>query len=112
MIVRYGLNLGIDLSTASLDNWIHLFTDSGSYFRWFFNSTILTVLQVVLTLFISAFVAYGFAMYEFRFKTPLFITVLLLMSVPFEMMMRSTSDRVLPEGINFLITGSEVVRIP
>jgi ABC-type sugar transport system permease subunit len=67
MIVRYGLNLGIDLSTASLDNWIHLFTDSGSYFRWFFNSTILTVLQVVLTLFISAFVAYGFAMYEFRF---------------------------------------------
>lgn len=26
-------------------------------------------------------------MYEFRFKTPLFITVLLLMSVPFEMMM-------------------------
>ena len=44
MIVRYGLNLGIDLSTASLDNWIHLFTDSGSYFRWFFNSTILTVL--------------------------------------------------------------------
>jgi arabinosaccharide transport system permease protein len=87
MIVRYGLNLGIDLSTASLDNWIHLFTDSGSYFRWFFNSTILTVLQVILTLFISAFVAYGFAMYEFRFKTPLFITVLLLMSVPFEMMM-------------------------
>ena len=40
MIVRYGLNLGIDLSTASLDNWIHLFTDSGSYFRWFFNSII------------------------------------------------------------------------
>lgn len=87
MIVRYGLNLGIDLSTANFDNWVTLFTDSGDYFRWFFNSTMLTLVQVSLTLIVSAFIAYGFAMYEFRFKTPLFITVLLLMSVPFEMMM-------------------------
>lgn len=87
MIVRYGLNLGIDFSQASLKNWIMLFTDSGSYFRWFFNSLFVTVIQVVLTLLISAFVAYGFAMYQFRFKNSLFICVLVLMSVPFEMMM-------------------------
>lgn len=87
MIVRYGLNLGIDFSQASLKNWIMLFTDSGSYFRWFFNSLFVTVIQVVLTLLISAFVAYGFAMYQFRFKNSLFICVLILMSVPFEMMM-------------------------
>lgn len=87
MIVRYGLNLGIDLSQASLKNWVMLFTDSGQYFTWFFNSVFVTVVQVVLTLLISAFVAYGFAMYEFRFKNTLFVAVLLLMSVPFEMMM-------------------------
>ena len=87
MIVRYGLNLGIDFSTASFDNWVALFTDSGSYFRWFFNSTLVTLLQVGLTLAISSFVAYGFAMYEFRFKSALFISVILLMSVPFEMLM-------------------------
>ena len=87
MLVRYGLNLSIDLSAANFDNWIMLFTDSGDYFTWFFNSVILTVLQVVGTLLISAFVAYGFAAYEFRFKNFFFVIVLLIMSVPFEMLM-------------------------
>lgn len=87
MLVRYGLNLSLDLSTANFDNWIMLFTDSGDYFTWFFNSVFLTVLQVVGTLLISAFVAYGFAAYEFRFKNFFFVIVLLIMSVPFEMLM-------------------------
>lgn len=87
MLIRYGLNLKLDLSTANFDNWIMLFTDSGDYFTWFFNSVILTVAQVVLTLLISAFVAYGFAAYEFRFKNFFFVCVLLIMSVPFEMIM-------------------------
>lgn len=85
MLIRYGLNLKLDFSTANFDNWIMLFTDSGDYFTWFFNSVILTVAQVVLTLLISAFVAYGFAAYEFRFKNFFFVCVLLIMSVPFEM---------------------------
>ena len=87
MLVRYGLNLSIDLSAANFDNWIMLFTDSGDYFTWFFNSVFLTVLQVVGTLLISAFVAYGFAAYEFRFKNFFFVIVLLIMSVSFEMLM-------------------------
>lgn len=87
MLIRNGLNLSIDFSQASLDNFVMLFTDSGNYFRWFFNSMVLTVVQVVLTLLISSFVAYGFAAYDFKFKTPLFVCVLLIMSVPFEMLM-------------------------
>lgn len=87
MLIRYGLNLKIDFSTANLDNYIMLFTDSGDYFKWFFNSIILTVLQVIGTLLISAFVAYGFAAYDFKFKNFFFICVLLIMSVPFEMLM-------------------------
>lgn len=87
MLIRYGLNLKLDLSAANFDNWVMLFTDSGDYFTWFFNSVFLTVAQVVLTLLISAFVAYGFAAYEFRFKNFFFICVLLIMSVPFEMIM-------------------------
>lgn len=87
MLVRNGLNLKFDLSTAHLQNYKLLFTDSGDYFRWFFNSITLTVVQVLGTLFISAFVAYGFSAYEFKFKTPLFICVLIIMSVPFEMIM-------------------------
>ena len=54
MLIRYGLNLKIDFSKANFNNYIMLFTDSGNYFRWFLNSFVLTIVQVVLTLFISA----------------------------------------------------------
>ena len=64
-----------------------LFTDSGMYFRWFANSILLTVVQVVGTLLVSSFVAYGFAVYDFWGKNAMFIAVLLLMTVPFEIMM-------------------------
>lgn len=87
MLIRYGLNLKIDFSEANFNNYVMLFTESGDYFKWFFNSVVLTVLQVVGTLLISAFVAYGFSAYEFRFKNFFFVCVLLIMSVPFEMLM-------------------------
>lgn len=87
MLIRNGLNLTLDFETASLKNYVMLFTDSGSYFRWFFNSVLLTVIQVVATLLVSSFVAYGFAAYNFKFKNALFVCVLIIMSVPFEMMM-------------------------
>lgn len=87
MLIRYGLNLKLDFAEASFKNYVMLFTDSGDYFRWFFNSMLLTVIQVIATLLISAFVAYGFAAYNFKFKNFFFVCVLLIMSVPFEMLM-------------------------
>lgn len=87
MLIRYGLNLKLDFAEASFKNYVMLFTDSGDYFRWFFNSMLLTLIQVIATLLISAFVAYGFAAYDFKFKNFFFICVLLIMSVPFEMLM-------------------------
>jgi arabinosaccharide transport system permease protein len=86
-IIRKGLSLDIDLGSLSLDNYVMLFTDSGLYFRWFANSIVLTAAQVAGTLLVSSFVAYGFAMYDFRGKNALFISVLVLMTVPFEIMM-------------------------
>ena len=86
-IIRNGLALKVDFSSLSLDNYVMLFTDSGMYFRWFLNSVVLTVVQVAGTLLVSSFVAYGFAMYDFKGKNAWFISVLLLMTVPFEIMM-------------------------
>ena len=86
-IIRKGLSFDIDFGSLSLDNYAMLFTDSGLYFRWFANSIFLTVVQVAGTLLVSSFVAYGFAMYDFRGKTAWFIAVLVLMTVPFEIMM-------------------------
>lgn len=86
-IIKYGLNLNFDLDTMSLNNFKYLFTGDHSYWMWFKNSLFLVIVQVFLTLFVSAFVAYGFAAYEFRFKNFLFICVLLIMMVPFEIML-------------------------
>ncbi|MFE0560467.1 carbohydrate ABC transporter permease [Paenibacillus sp. FSL W8-0187] len=86
-LIRYGLNLKFDLSVMSLDNFNYLFTGDHSYFMWFFNSLLLTVVQVTLTLLVSATVAYGFAAYDFIGKNFLFICVLLIMMVPFEILL-------------------------
>jgi len=86
-LVRNGLNLKLDLSIMSFDNYAFLFTGNHSYFTWFFNSLLLTVVQVALTLLVSAFVANGFAAYEFRGKNFLFVCVLLIMMVPFEILL-------------------------
>lgn len=86
-LVRYGLNLNLDFEIMSFDNFIFLFTGEHDYFVWFWNSMILTIVQVVLTLFVSAFVAYGFAAYDFKGKNFLFICVLLIMMVPFEILL-------------------------
>jgi arabinosaccharide transport system permease protein len=86
-LIRHGLNLTISSENFTLANWKYLFGGTTSYFTWFSNSMILTVLQVVFTLGVSAFVGYGFAMYDFKGKNAIFICVLLIMMVPFEILM-------------------------
>lgn len=86
-LIRYGLNLELDISKMSLHNYVFLFTGDHQYFTWFRNSMFLTIGQVLLTLLISAFVGYGFAAYEFKGKNFFFICVLMIMSVPFEILM-------------------------
>lgn len=86
-LIRRGITFAIDLASFDLDSYRILFTESGQYFQWFWNSLWLTAVQVVLTLLVSSFVAYGLAMYEFPGKRIVFIAVLILMTVPFEMLM-------------------------
>ncbi len=87
-MIQHGLNLELTLSEMHLKNYGMLFSgDAARYWVWYRNSMVLTVVQVVLTLLISACVAYGFAAYEFPFKNFCFVFVLVIMSVPFEIIM-------------------------
>lgn len=86
-LIRYGLNLKVNLSIMSMKNYHELFFGQNSYFTWFRNSFLLTIVQTVLTLLVSACVSYGFAMYQFKYKNLLFTCVLLIMMVPFEILM-------------------------
>lgn len=98
-VMRQGLGFNVDTSVMSLKNYIHLFVGKTPYFTWFKNSIILTVVQTVLTLIVSAFVGYGFAMYRFRFKNLLFICVLLTMMIPMEIIMLPLYQLIIKMGL-------------
>lgn len=86
-LLQYGLNLNLNLDRFSLDNFILLFNGNHDYWRWFLNSIILTVITVSGTLMVSAFVGYGFAVYDFKGRNFLFVIVLIILSIPFEVVM-------------------------
>ena len=86
-LMANGITFSIDWAHANLDEYRLLFTSASSYFIWYKNSLIITVLQVVLALFLSSLVGYGFAMYNFKGKNLFFFGVLLIMCVPTEIIM-------------------------
>lgn len=86
-LMRYGLNFNIDWATASLNEYKLLFSGQNNYFIWYKNSLLITVVQVALALLLSAFVGYGFAMYDFKGKNLIFMCVLLVMMVPTEVIL-------------------------
>lgn len=86
-LMRNGLNFNIDWKNISLDEYRMLFSGQNAYFTWYKNSLVITVVQVALALFFSACVGYGFAMYEFKGKSILFMNVLLVMMVPTEVIL-------------------------
>lgn len=86
-LMRQGLGLNLDTSVMSFNNYIYLFSGKTAYFTWYKNSLVITAVQTVLTLFVSAFVAYGFAMYNFKLKNLLFTCVLFIMMIPMEIIM-------------------------
>ena len=86
-LIRYGLSIKFNLAEMTFNNYNYLFNGEHSYFLWFKNSMVLTVLSVVLTLIICYFVAYGLSMYDYKLKNLLFFLVIATMMVPFEILM-------------------------
>ena len=98
-LMRYGLNFDVNWATANLDNYQLLFSGQNNYFTWYKNSLVITVVQVVLALLLSASVGYGFAMYNFKFKNALFACVLVVMMIPTEVIILPLYQLVIKLGI-------------
>ncbi len=104
-LMRNGLNFNLDWAAANLNNYKLLFSGQNSYFVWYKNSLVITVVQLVLALFLSACVGYAFAMYEFRFKNLLFMCVLLVMMVPTEIILLPLYKLTIGMGLSDSIWG-------
>ena len=86
-LIRYGLNVKLDLDNMSFDNYRYLFSGNHRYFMWFKNSIVLSTVTVISTLMVCYFVAYGLAMYQFKLRNFFFLLVLIRLMVPFEILM-------------------------
>lgn len=86
-LMRNGMSLTFDLSSLNIDNYMYIFTEASSYWQWYGNSLIISTLTIVLSLFLSAMVGYALALYDFKGRNVIFLLVLFIIMVPFEILM-------------------------
>lgn len=86
-MIRNGITVNLDFTGMNLKNYGLLTTArDGIYLYWYRNSLVITLLNTVLSLFFSAMVGYGLAVYKFKGRNLLFILVLIVMMIPVEIL--------------------------
>jgi arabinosaccharide transport system permease protein len=86
-LMRNGITLAIPIDQLNISNYTYIFTEASNYWRWYMNSILISALTIVLSLFFSSMVGYALAVYEFKGRQVIFILVLLILMVPFEILM-------------------------
>ncbi|WP_088103247.1 carbohydrate ABC transporter permease [Halalkalibacter urbisdiaboli] len=86
-LMRNGITLAVPLDQLNFSNYTHIFTQASSYWTWYMNSILISALTIVLSLFFSSMVGYALAVYDFKGRQFIFILVLLILMVPFEILM-------------------------
>lgn len=86
-LLRGGISFNVNFNELSLDNYTYLFTEAGQYWKWYGNSLIISALTIVLSLFFSSMVGYSLAVYDFKGRNLLFLIVVFIIMVPFEILM-------------------------
>jgi len=78
-----GLNIKLEFSKISFENYMKLFhVQDGIFWIWFKNSVVITVIQTVLVLVFCSMVGYGLAQYNFKGRNLIFTLVLVMLMVP------------------------------
>lgn len=86
-LFRMGMSFNISWDDLTFENYKYIFTEATQYWKWYGNSIIVSVLTIVLSLFFSSMVGYALAMYDFKGKNLLFLIVVFIIMVPFEILM-------------------------
>ncbi|MCI2256948.1 carbohydrate ABC transporter permease [Domibacillus sp. PGB-M46] len=86
-LMRNGITLSVPFDQLNLNNYTYIFTEAGNYWSWYMNSIIISAATIILCLFFSSMVGYALAVYNFKGNRFIFILVLLILMVPFEILM-------------------------
>ncbi len=85
---RSGIVLFVKLEEITLRNYQYLFSESGRiYFYWYRNSILITAIYTTGALFLTSFVGYGLAVYNFKGRNLILTAVLFIMMIPLEILM-------------------------
>lgn len=100
-LMRHGLSPELFFSKFDFQNYAAIFTTEAGdrYWGWYLNSVIVSSILIALSLLFSSMVGYALAMYEFPGKRIIFILVLLVMMIPFEIMMLPLFQLVITLGL-------------
>ncbi|WP_232616838.1 carbohydrate ABC transporter permease [Treponema primitia] len=86
--MRHGINFKLDAGIMSFRNYLLLLTENNAlYFRWYFNSVAIALIQTVVSVVLSAGVGYALAVYNFKGRNLVFFLVLIVMMVPVEILL-------------------------
>lgn len=87
-LLRNGITLRFQPEFMTLKNYLLLVTGKeGIYLHWYKSSVLLTFIQTIVSVFLSALVGYGLAIYRFKGRNLIFILVLVVMMVPIEILL-------------------------
>lgn len=106
-LLRGGITFNVRFNELSLDNYTYLFTEASQYWKWYGNSLIISALTIVLSLFFSSMVGYALAVYDFKGRNLLFVIVVFIIMVPFEILMLPLYELV--SALNLIDTYTGIV---
>ncbi|QKS73345.1 carbohydrate ABC transporter permease [Paenalkalicoccus suaedae] len=87
-LMRYGLTGELFLSAFDFQNYEALFgSGETNYWSWYANSIIISAVLIVVSLFFSSMVGYALALYSFKGQRFIFLLVLVIVMIPFEILM-------------------------
>ncbi len=88
VLMSEGMTLIFDPAELNLNNYEFIFSEEGmGYWRWYLNSLIISAGVIVFSLFFSSMVGYALALYEFKGRNIIFLLVLVILMIPFEILM-------------------------
>ncbi|ADH97877.1 carbohydrate ABC transporter permease [Salisediminibacterium selenitireducens] len=87
-LMRFGLTAELFFSAWDFTNMNAIFSgEGGNYWQWYLNSLIISGGLIIVSLFFSSMVGYALALYEFKGQRFVFVLVLLIVMIPFEILM-------------------------
>lgn len=108
-LFKNGIKMAFEYGNLTLGNYKYTLFDKGDlYLTWYLNSVIVLIASTVLSLVFSSMCGYALGAYNFRGKNICFVTMLIIMMIPLEILLIPLYRMIINMGLIDTKTGSIV----